>query len=372
MEQRRRRARRRNQRLGGAAVVLLAAGFVVFDGWRGGKEDDSVGSVDADALSLQNSDVGEAEPTTTATYATTAVSTTTTELPPEEWPGGIAQLNVAQPTNAENDPGDYDTADPEVRGIVIENMLLTSALAVGDHSQLEYTTRSGTAQATWLGHDPFIDLAVFEASSGAGQWSGPVCADPAVGDAITLQPSGLPGTVLSVAEPSMSSDGHPLVGTIRTTVMAPHGRDEQIDAAPRPGELAINEDGEAVGMVIASENYLVELAPISDLLEAGHRIAERGWPAAHRLWATIEDSPNGVAVIALDDSVDRPAEPAFMAGDVIIEVGSSPTGTVNEVIEALRSQPADQPINVTVVRDGKDLEVHVPPYENATPSPEES
>ncbi len=347
MEQRRlatqRRVRRRRNLAGSAAALSIVAVGVAAVSANDGDVDVSTWGDVAQPLAAQTSaavsTVIQAAPDSEAATTTTSMPTTLA------LPQGV--LNIG-PEN-----------EPSARGVMVDGWLLTSADALGadvaDGDVITVSGPDGNAESFLMGRDPFTDVAVLELRTPEPDWGGAQqeTAEATPGEAITLVPSGRTGSILESSGPSMRSDGHPLLSTLRTSIMADMP----------PGEVAVDSEGRVIGIAITAEGYLVEIVPWADATESARHLVQRGWPAAHRLGADINVEGDQLIVRSVDDIGQAIG---LLPGDIITAVADTTVSDISAIVAALRSQPDDEPVTLSVQRDSENVELNVPPLEHTT------
>lgn len=68
----------------------------------------------------------------------------------------------------------------------------------------------------------------------------------------------------------------------------------------------------------------------------------------------------GTGCALLDVRADSPAaEAGLKSGDVIVQFGEAPIGSVDDLLVAVRTQPPEQPVPVRYLRQGREQETEV-------------
>jgi S1-C subfamily serine protease len=284
----------------------------------------------------------------------------------------VVRIDARGPTGAGSGSGVVYRGDGH---IVTNNHVVANAqeVSVTLPDGKEYT-------AEVVGTDPVSDLAVLKVD--ATDLPVPAYAEdsPEIGD-LTIaigSPFGLDGSVtsgiVSALNRSVTAQGAPLVDLVQT------------DAAINPGNSGgalVNGDGEVIGLntVIASasggSNGIGFAIPTSTVRSVADQIIDTGQVAHAYLGVSGQTVDQRIAemyglgvehgAVVAEVEPDSPAaEAGLERGDIVTAVDGAEVTTFQELAARIQRLPVDEPVTLTVVRNGDARDVEVTLAERPT------
>lgn len=322
-----------------------------------------------------DADDDAANGTQTPTTTETAAETTTGE-------GGTA-------TGLAAIPGVVDKVSPAVvairtavaqgSGVIWESngIVVTNDHVVADSSDVEVVLADGTAVGARIrATDPFTDLAVLEIDRTGLPVLERAPGAPSVGTPVVAVGNPL-GFENSVSVGIISGERRSLPGAAQ---FSPALVDLlQTDAAISPGNSGgalVDLDGRLVGVTVAylgpgqtgavSIGFAIPVTTVTDvveqLIEAGevaHAFAGLQLRPVTADLASAFDLPRNGALVAEVVAGGPASDAGIRPGDVIMKVDDRPVEVPEDVLAAIRRRRPGEAMELTVRRDGADLEVTI-------------
>jgi putative serine protease PepD len=256
-------------------------------------------------------------------------------------------------------------------GTIVTNNHVVEAAADGAGSISVKFADGTTAPATIIGRDPDTDLAVIKASGVSGKTPATLGSTSTVhvGDTVLAlgSPLGLDGSV---------SSG--IVSALHRTVALGSETDGssgasvsdaiQTDAAINPGNSGgplVDEHGHVIGInsAIASLGQSSDgsqagsigvgfAIPVDEVRSVADQLIKGETPKHALLGVNISDDPNGGALVTAVSSGSSAAKGGLQVGDVITEVGTTPTGDGSSLSAAIRAHNPGDRVTVHYRRNG--------------------
>ena len=267
------------------------------------------------------------------------------------------------------DPGVYAFKRGSVtlvaRTTVVNNLILTSASAIGGHEALAMKVDDRWFSVVVIGVDPANDLAILSVPTKQfanfvdkyGTQLKPVRRDDiaAEGEYIKVieQVDGYTevevGMILAKDQATTTINQMGVYDTIATSA---HKLDVSAGAPVRRSTRV-------VGMVVGTNDYLVTVVPIVRVLEAANNLIEFGTPAAEWIGVQASTQPDGKVVVS-DVVANGPADDAgILKGDVIKAISGVPVIDSSHLAHLIRQTNPGEVIDVQVVRAKRNLVLEV-------------
>ncbi|WP_217912737.1 S1C family serine protease [Miltoncostaea marina] len=279
------------------------------------------------------------------------------------WPSGAdvsALYAAAAPSVAAVDAGGRTGS-----AVVLDaRHLVTNAHVVGDAERVEVAIGDRRVGARVRGVEPSVDVAVLRLDGvEAGVPALPLApaaalrvGDPviAIGAPFGLQGSLSTGVVSGLRRQIDSPNGFAITGVIQT------------DAALNPGNSGgplLDMDGRVVGIAtqIATEGGRNEgigfAVPADVVARTAERIVATGAARLPYLGIVGQGGEGGVRLA--DVLRDGPARGVLRPGDVVVAVGGRPVDSSAAIADALADRRPGEAVRVTVLRDGRRLDLDV-------------
>lgn len=302
----------------------------------------------------------------------------------------VVTLSVAGARSAGNGSGVFLSAD----GYVLTNAHVVTLGGESSDPVVEVKTFDGRIyQAAIVGVDATNDLAVVKIES-AASFTPIEFADSNsvnVGDSVVAigAPLGLSNTVtngivsalnrtiqVASAEVPNNSDGFGGLQFFTGSGRAISLKVIQTDAAINPGNSGgalVNQNGQLVGINVAiasagssgqSGNIGVGFAiPSNTAKRIADEIIETGAASHGLLGAAVTDAADGQSTFTTGAEVREltaggAAEKAgLLVGDIVIALNGETITSASELTAAVRNEPAGATVTVTVIRDGKEIDL---------------
>lgn len=302
----------------------------------------------------------------------------------------VVTLSVAGARSAGNGSGVFLSAD----GYVLTNAHVVTLGGESSDPVVEVKTFDGRIyQAAIVGVDATNDLAVVKIES-AASFTPIEFADSNsvnVGDSVVAigAPLGLSNTVtngivsalnrtiqVASAEVPNNSDGFGGLQFFTGSGRAISLKVIQTDAAINPGNSGgalVNQNGQLVGINVAiasagssgqSGNIGVGFAiPSNTAKRIADEIIETGAASHGLLGAAVTDAADGKSTFTTGAEVREitaggAAEKAgLLVGDIVIALNGETITSASELTAAVRNEPAGATVTVTVIRDGKEIDL---------------
>lgn len=302
----------------------------------------------------------------------------------------VVTLSVAGARSAGNGSGVFLSAD----GYVLTNAHVVTLGGESSDPVVEVKTFDGRIyQAAIVGVDATNDLAVVKIES-AASFTPIEFADSNsvnVGDSVVAigAPLGLSNTVtngivsalnrtiqVASAEVPNNSDGFGGLQFFTGSGRAISLKVIQTDAAINPGNSGgalVNQNGQLVGINVAiasagssgqSGNIGVGFAiPSNTAKRIADEIIETGAASHGLLGAAVTDAADGQSTFTTGAEVREltaggAAEKAgLLVGDIVIALNGDTITSASELTAAVRNEPAGATVTVTVIRDGKEIDL---------------
>jgi putative serine protease PepD len=240
-----------------------------------------------------------------------------------------------------------------------EGHILTSAAVVGDAGDEPVTVGfdgGETSEATLVGTDSLTDLAVvkvdgvpglavagFADSEGIGVGNEVVVLEPVTGD-----PAGT-GTVLATGRAVGP------VGMVETDAVAGLG------SAGRP---LVNRNGQVVGIVMAASGEGGAERSLAIPSNLAGRVAEQliaGGPVVHPYFGvSVVEAPDGGGALVQEVAAGSPAaEAGLRPADLIVQLGDRSVEGPGDVLYAVQSRRAGDPLVVLYISEGIERDTRV-------------
>lgn len=302
----------------------------------------------------------------------------------------VVTLSVAGARSAGNGSGVFLSAD----GYVLTNAHVVTLGGESSDPVVEVKTFDGRIyQAAIVGVDATNDLAVVKIESAASFTPIEFADSNAVnvGDSVVAigAPLGLSNTVtngivsalnrtiqVASAEVPNNSDGFGGLQFFTGSGRAISLKVIQTDAAINPGNSGgalVNQDGQLVGINVAiasagssgqSGNIGVGFAiPSNTAKRIADEIIETGAASHGLLGAAVTDAADGQSTFTTGAEVREltaggAAEKAgLLVGDIVIALNGETITSASELTAAVRNEPAGAKVTVTVIRDGKEIDL---------------
>jgi putative serine protease PepD len=247
-------------------------------------------------------------------------------------------------------------------GTIVTNNHVVEAAADGAGTISVKFADGTTAAATIVGRDPDTDLAVIKATGVSGKTPATLGSTSTlhVGDTVLAlgSPLGLDGSVSSGIVSALhrtvalgSETGGGSGASVSDAI--------QTDAAINPGNSGgplVDEHGHVIGInsAIASLGQSADgsqsgsigvgfAIPVDEVRSVADQLIKGQTPKHALLGVNISDDPNGGALITAISSGSAAAKSGLAVGDVITEVGQTPTEDGSSLSAAIRAhKPGDQ------------------------------
>jgi putative serine protease PepD len=256
-------------------------------------------------------------------------------------------------------------------GTIVTNNHVVEAAADGAGTISVKFADGTTASATIVGRDPGTDLAVIKASGVSGKTPATLGSTSTVhvGDTVLAigSPLGLDGSVSSGIVSALhrtvalgSETGGGSGASVSDAI--------QTDAAINPGNSGgplVDEHGHVIGVNSAiaslgqsadgsqSGNIGVGFAiPVDEVRSVANQLINGQTPKHALLGVEINDDPNGGALITSVTSGSAASKGGLQVGDVITEVGQTPTGDGSSLSAAIRARNPGDKVTVHYRRNG--------------------
>lgn len=302
----------------------------------------------------------------------------------------VVTLSVAGARSAGNGSGVFLSAD----GYVLTNAHVVTLGGESSDPVVEVKTFDGRIyQAAIVGVDATNDLAVVKIESAASFTPIEFADSNAVnvGDSVVAigAPLGLSNTVtngivsalnrtiqVASAEVPNNSDGFGGLQFFTGSGRAISLKVIQTDAAINPGNSGgalVNQNGQLVGINVAiasagssgqSGNIGVGFAiPSNTAKRIADEIIETGAASHGLLGAAVTDAADGQSTFTTGAEVREitaggAAEKAgLLVGDIVIALNGETITSASELTAAVRNEPAGATVTVTVIRDGKEIDL---------------
>lgn len=302
----------------------------------------------------------------------------------------VVTLSVAGARSAGNGSGVFLSAD----GYVLTNAHVVTLGGESSDPVVEVKTFDGRIyQAAIVGVDATNDLAVVKIESAASFTPIEFADSNAVnvGDSVVAigAPLGLSNTVtngivsalnrtiqVASAEVPNNSDGFGGLQFFTGSGRAISLKVIQTDAAINPGNSGgalVNQNGQLVGINVAiasagssgqSGNIGVGFAiPSNTAKRIADEIIETGAASHGLLGAAVTDAADGQSTFTTGAEVREltaggAAEKAgLLVGDIVIALNGETITSASELTAAVRNEPAGAKVTVTVIRDGKEIDL---------------
>lgn len=302
----------------------------------------------------------------------------------------VVTLSVAGARSAGNGSGVFLSAD----GYVLTNAHVVTLGGESSDPLVEVKTFDGRIyQAAIVGVDATNDLAVVKIESAASFTPIEFADSNAVnvGDSVVAigAPLGLSNTVtngivsalnrtiqVASAEVPNNSDGFGGLQFFTGSGRAISLKVIQTDAAINPGNSGgalVNQNGQLVGINVAiasagssgqSGNIGVGFAiPSNTAKRIADEIIETGAASHGLLGAAVTDAADGQSTFTTGAEVREltsggAAEKAgLLVGDIVIALNGETITSASELTAAVRNEPAGAKVTVTVIRDGKEIDL---------------
>ena len=258
--------------------------------------------------------------------------------------------------------------------IVTNNHVISSAVPPAQDAKIQVIFSDGTkTDAQIVGRDVKTDLAVLKVSANnltvaqLGKSEDVQVGDDvvAVGSPLGLSKTVTRGIVSVLNRPLRLSgegtDTNAVIDAVQTDAAINHGNSGGALVDDEARVIGINtamlsESGGSVGLGFA--------IPIDTVTEVAQTIIRDG--KVHHpdigvnARTAVNDATSGAAVANVRDG--SPAQRAgIVEGDVIVKVGDRPVTSADELVVAVNATTVDQPVNVQLIRDGRQVDISVTP-----------
>jgi putative serine protease PepD len=174
------------------------------------------------------------------------------------------------------------------------------------------------------------------------------------GDLVTITEPGRSDRqqrVVNAASSSALDDGAPVVGVVEL--------DGRIGQIP-PGSPAYDSEDEIVGMTSSTAaNAPAALVPIRLVREVADELIDEGM-ASHPWIGLAARNGNEAGSIVTAVTEDGPAaNGGIQEGDLIVEIGSAPIASMEEMVATLREHEPGDALTIVVVRGGEHVDCSV-------------
>lgn len=258
--------------------------------------------------------------------------------------------------------------------IVTNNHVISSAAAPGQNARIQVIFSDGTkTDAQIVGRDVKTDLAVLKVSANnltvaqLGKSEDVQVGDDvvAVGSPLGLSKTVTRGIVSALNRPLRLSgegtDTNAVIDAVQTDAAINHGNSGGALVDDEARVIGINtamlsESGGSVGLGFA--------IPINTVTEVAQAIIRDG-SVKHpdigvNVRTAVNDATSGAAVANVREG--GPAQRAgIVEGDVIVKVGDRTVTSADELVVAVNATTIDQPVNVVLIRDGRQVDISVTP-----------
>ncbi len=256
-------------------------------------------------------------------------------------------------------------------GTIVTNNHVVEAAADGAGTISVKFSDGTTASATIVGRDPGTDLAVIKASGVSGKTPATLGSTSTVhvGDTVLAigSPLGLDGSVSSGIVSALhrtvalgSSTGGSSGASVSDAI--------QTDAAINPGNSGgplVDEHGHVIGInsAIASLGQSADgsqsgsigvgfAIPVDEVRSVAGQLINGQTPKHALLGVSINDDPNGGALVTAVSSGSAAAKGGLQVGDVITQVGQTPTADGSSLSAAIRAHKPGDKVTVHYSRNG--------------------
>jgi putative serine protease PepD len=256
-------------------------------------------------------------------------------------------------------------------GTIVTNNHVVAAAADGAGTISVKFADGTTASATIVGRDPDTDLAVIKASGVSGKTPATLGSSNSVhvGDTVLAigSPLGLDGSVSSGIVSALhrtvalgSETGGSSGASVSDAI--------QTDAAINPGNSGgplVDEHGHVIGInsAIASLGQSADgsqsgsigvgfAIPVDEVRSVADQLIKGQTPKHALLGVNISDDPNGGALVTGVSSGSAAANGGLAVGDVITEVGQTPTDNGSSLSAAIRAHNPGDKVAVHYRRNG--------------------
>lgn len=355
--------------------------------------------------------------------STTIKDSAGSELPGEEVRAFVIDLETASTTpaaaavSAQWSPTEAMASDgvlalfsseagvPLANGIVIDNLVLTSASSVGDRDQVFASLDSQWVAFDVIAADPYTDIAVLQTDMDIQLTSvvttpgGPVAspgqsvavlgahhevmasaaqvatADVAQSTSAPAEPSGKaasseaassdtePGSVYGITSDLMSSVGE-LVATDKRTTSATGFEilGAILTTCRNNGLLAgaalVDHEGYTLGIVVNSEDQLAMAIPLEVAIEIGRSLTDEGWRGGAWLGVTAHNVDRGLQID--DVALSGPAADAgLQTGDLVTGLNGQPLGDMASLLRTLRTLASGDVVSIEIERPTESGEIEL-------------